>query len=427
MMNFTFSRLSLQNIGKSPVFNKFSNINIEKSMYSQFSSPLLMNPKSSILNNVKFNKGLSSAIRINQKDISVPSNKPYYNEIKEDQTIFVKRCVFLNIKSSTDYAIIDCRCDKSSYGTLSVYQSTFAESFSSKCGAIYSNLRDFECYSSCFYHCASTYATCLYTNSRLNGLNYLNLSTVVHCTYMKGTEEPVSTIVLHDGYQSLVDFNLSGNAFAEGQTNALHIESTTTSALTVSYNIYSFNFDVGLIFIAGQCPNRKFSHVSFYQNEGVPLIRYDYDLTLDNCRFLENKDTFIVQRVQVGDTPHDAVIKFVDCQSDQKPSTNDAALLSVLSDIKITKVKLEKMGFLNTKYCAGNTLNSTVATVIMVIILILLIAAIITIFIYTDYKKDPTKYRNVYQKIKSKIERRKLPDYEAGLADIQVEQSLEQN
>ncbi|EAY04017.1 hypothetical protein TVAG_055030 [Trichomonas vaginalis G3] len=434
-MNFTLTHLSLARSSSSPFISRYSNLNIQNSLYSRFTSPLIYNAKSAFLNKVNFRQGLSSAIHVNNKDLVIPSSQSYSNtNATQENTFVVKKCVFESITNKdTQTAVIYIVSSTNEYGSLQISSSTFHNCLSRTTGAVYAKIREFGVEKSCFNGCAAYYCSFISAQTRTTGFNQINLSTITRGTIPSDTTSTKSkTLILQDGYQILQELNYSGNAHYDGVADICHVQTITTSSLRICRSTLNSNYDGSLLVILGQCGFREFYDINFLNNEVYQLIVFNYEITLSNCMFSNNNDTRIAYRYdEEGSDTYYTSISFVNCVADRK--SNESPYDIILKDLKLAKnIDFVEHRMLNTYLCIGQNPKVGFIAILVIVIIVLSLAALVTYYIYYRLKHDPEiskKCSQIFLRMKSsfsKLGKKQRPEYEDGLADIQVERTLDE-
>ena len=433
-MNYTFLHFTLKNIAKydSPLFSgKFtSNMNLGKSSFSYFSKPIIDSFSFRKISESTFRKGLSAAVSINSEAISGQTYKTN-GIIKPDNWIGdleISKCSFEDITSGVNQSAVYIFYTYKLKSTLKVTDCSFTNCYSSTAGAIAACINSASVSRTCIYHCFGSAFAAISMQTKSGSDLSVTYSTLQQSRRFDEANYPRSALSLDGGILKFQNNNVSSNTinFKEDSSFSI-VELWTRGSIECKDSTFESNRLVSPLAVLSISPFKDISRLNFYNNSArypYGLISFSYEVVIKNSIMkLNNIDTFwriIIPSDQ--DEQESYCLYFVDCQIDL-----DAPETTIYFSADANQFNKEpstiELDLLNSGLCKGNQLTNNyddddglgVAAIIGIFLICFLISFAIVFFI--AYKKNDQLQRLFIRCSK----REKLPDYEVGLADIQVD------
>jgi hypothetical protein len=445
MINTTITHLSLAATIQSPLLNKFGNLKMSSSLFSRFAAPIVRNPNTAFLSNTAFSKGLSAAIYVNRESFdgkTFNGNEGHIvrNDPTNDEDITIKKCSFNEIIVSDGSSAIILRSKFKLLLALSMTETTFTKCISgNNPGAIDASISQISVTKTCFSECKGydSAATIRFVSRAGHELSF-NYSTFRKSETSLVDSSPLSAAFFDGGLLYYCNCNASNNyikPFAgdrvEGMSVYLGITCLSSRGSIVALDsTFENNEGIPSLAVVSITPFKYVSRLNFFNNKDTPelsegLITVAYELTISESVIKGNYITSYVHVIE--NTKHSDeqyIVSFVDCKIDNvypEPDEKNVFFIADKKQFNQKDAKTLELDHLNMGVCQGNVISSfgwgtLIIALIIILVIVLLVVAVL--LYYTDGNLS-----RLLDKIKTK--RKKIPDYEVGLADIQVAQEEE--
>jgi len=298
-----------------------------------------------------------------------------------------------------------------------------------KSGAITASIRQISIEKTCFNDCFGFGVAQLVTRAGFE-LSF-NYSTYYNCATFKDQQRPANIIYINGGVAYYSNCNASLNYAEAAQKEFTAIaDIQSRGSLYISSSTFESNGYIPVLALLSITPFKTITRINFFNNTDTPdiapgLIAVVYELTLSNCIIYKNNINSFFYAFDASIEDEHFLVRFLDCQIDSKAPQLDQEAQKYFNanadQFDKKDIKTFELDLLNNNVCKGHTIGgssgSSIGTIIIIIIIILVaILAVFAILLQLS-GGNINKLFDRFTKTHKKI-----PDYEIGLADIQVAQ-----
>ena len=336
-------------------------------------------------------------------------------------------CFFEDITSSSKESAIFIIYINKLKSTLNVSDCTFTNCYSTTVGAIVACLNSASIYRSCFYHCSGDQYSTINIQSKSGSELSLTYSTIQQSLQNNDQITTRSCVSLDGGLLKFQNNNITSNYL---NVNTEHtyaiVELWTRGSIECKDSTFESNQRVSTLAILSISPFKEISRINFFNNTALSpyaLIAFSYEVIIKNSIMKQNKVETIWQILQSDPNEQESYCLYlVDCEIDSSIQESNIYFSADPHQFNKNPSTLE-LDLLNAGICQGHQLKDSSnndeglssAAIFGIFLVCLLFASVIVFFIV--YKNNDRLQRFFRRCTK----REKLPDYEVGLADIQVE------
>ena len=434
MKNTTIAHLSLASTFHSPLFNRLGNIKISNSLFSRFSASILRNPKSALVSNTAFSKGLSSAIYVNKETYE---GKSFTDAVKghiiktdedTDETITIKKCSFTKISPADNYSVIVLKSDYKLAFSLFMTETTFTDCESPKRAAVITaSICQITTSRNCISNCKGGKQSAVIDFTTRSGFDLsFNYTTIQNCGMTQSTTQ--SIVSLDGGLLVYSNNNVTSNVISNSESSkrAAIVLTDSRGSIIITDSTFENNGMIPVLGIYAITPFKDVKRLNFVGNNDEKihgLISFSYELIISNSVMKNNKGNAYFKHIEDDKYENEQyLVSLIDCQIDEEEPLKDTNINYFSADPKqfnMVSATTFNLDLLNMGVCHGNVVSPESSTNwgTVVIVLILILIFVLAIVGFLLYISDGD-IKRLCDKIKNK--RQKIPEYEVGLADIQV-------